>query len=340
MRHAGLIATLLTATMVSLWAQKVTIAPNQNHLFLSSDKPSTLQLALDQAASSGLHVVFGSNQGVFLTRVSTGAPGGYRPIADNRVDEFERALNAGGEQGFRVVPETLTRSGNNTLTVMRRAPGGATPYRYRVLASDDAFEKNLSDLASKGFSLVGVFTQQSGMAASLGRPGRLHAVLESSGSGTAANTPVPAGGPFRVVSAVRTSAMEKEINQAAADGYRVKGGSFMNVLVEKVDAPPAKYTYRVIGASRGTTLQDEIQQAGREGYRVVPSAIMGNPGSKSETVVLMEHAAANSRSYEYHFVIPSADSMGPELDGLLANGFAPVGLFMHVTYVILFEKGI
>ena len=304
MRYAVVTAVVLITTMATLWAQKIPIDPAQNHLFVLADKTSTLQMLLDQAASSGLHVLFGSDQGVFLTRAATNdAPGAYRPIAANGTQEFERALNGGGEQGFRVIPATLTRSGNDTVAIMRRAPGGPTPSRYRVLAADDGFDKNLTDLASKGFVSIGVFTQQSGMAAQLGRPGRLYVVLEAV-DGTASEALPAASGRLRVLSTTRTSTMEKEINQAAAEGYRVKGGSFMNVLVEKVDDQSAKCNYRVIAVTRGTTLRDEIRQAGREGYRVVPSAVMGNPGSKLETVVVMEHSAEGSRSYRVPFCGP------------------------------------
>jgi hypothetical protein len=129
--------------------------------------------------------------------------------------------------------------------------------------------------------------------------------------------------------------MEKELNEAAVDGYRVRGGSLMNVLVEKGESP-AKYSYRVIGAIRGATSQDEIRQAGREGFRVLTAAIMHNPGSKLELVFLMERSATGAHSYEYCFLDPTHTA--DMLDGLQRGGFAPVALVLHGSYFLLFEK--
>ena len=145
--------------------------------------------------------------------------------------------------------------------------------------------------------------------------------------------------------------MAMEINQAASGGYRVKDGSLMNVLVEKVEGFSERYSYRLVGATRGTTLLNEIQLAGREGYRVVPSEFMGNPSAKLETVILMERAAGSSRSYEYRLVSPTAEKLSGVLDDFVASGFVPVafsilaaalerdGLHEDKDYVLLMEKG-
>ena len=60
-----------------------------------------------------------------------------------------------------------------------RASGGGvvTPIAIEWCPPMTAWKRNIRDLALKGFSFVGVFTQQSGMAATvLGRPGRLHSL--------------------------------------------------------------------------------------------------------------------------------------------------------------------
>jgi hypothetical protein len=60
---------------------------------------------------------------LYLSRSATPeGPGAYRPVADNRPQDFEKALNTAGAQGFRLLPSTLTRSGGDTLGVMQRVP--------------------------------------------------------------------------------------------------------------------------------------------------------------------------------------------------------------------------
>ena len=64
-----LVVILVLATAASMpAAQKPTIARNQNHVVLAADDASALQEALDGASSMGLHVLFGSHEGVFLSR--------------------------------------------------------------------------------------------------------------------------------------------------------------------------------------------------------------------------------------------------------------------------------
>jgi hypothetical protein len=335
MRPILMIALLINTTVAAGSAQTVKLDPNQNHLFLVADKAATLQPHLDQGAAHGLQVIFGNNQGIYLRRVEgQGSPEAYRAIMDDSTQDFEKGLNAEGERGYRVIPTTLTRAGNNSVAIMRRRGEDSTAFRYRVLPSDDALEKKLGDLRSKGFSVIGVFTQQSGMAAAMGRPGRMHVVLEASGGTDAPSGSGSAVLKWRAVSTLRASTLEKELNEAGANGYRVRGGSFMNVLVEQAE-PAAKFSYRVIGTRRANTAIEEIQQAGRDGYRVLPFAIMDNPSTKLEVVFLLERSAASAPSYEY---VPSELGSHTLLDGLVTKGFTPAALVYQGDYFILFER--
>jgi hypothetical protein len=276
----------------------------------------------------GLHVLFGSHEGVFLSRARPADGGAYRAIRENSSDRLERALNTAGEQSFRLIPATLTRSEKGRIVVMRRATGVVTPYRYRVVPCNDGLEDAIRDLAFKGFSIVGVFTQQSGMAATvLGRPGRLYAVLEASGGVPITNATTPPGTQYRIVSTLRASTMEQELEQLAAEGYHIVGGSWMNVLLEKRAGSRRTHSYRVIGAIRGVTMQNEVDEAGRAGFRVVRAAIMGNPNSRAETVIVMERMPSSARRYDYLWVSASRLANSNALDNFSAVGFAPIALW-------------
>jgi hypothetical protein len=325
----ALVVVLAVLTAASLLAaQKPTIAANPNHVVLAAHNLPALQTALDGATTAGLHVLFASHDGVFLSRIQLpDPPVAYRAIRENSGDRLERALNAAGEQAFRLIPATLTRSEAGTVAVVGRASGVITPYRYRVVASDDGLETNIRDLALKGFSIVGVFTQQSGIVTVLGRPGRMYVVLEAPSGMLTSNT-APPGDGYRTVSALRATTIEKELNKAAREGFRVAGGSLMNVLLEKVTGNPPERSYRVIGAIRGKTLQNEVDEAGRAGFRVVRAAIMANPNSKAETVVVMERVPSSASRFQYGWISASrlaADSS--VLDDFSGAGYAPIALW-------------
>ncbi len=305
MPRAASTVVLVAMTTATAWAQAFPTSPGQRYVLVLWDRLSAIQLALNDAAAKGWEVKFGNDQGLFLTRVPTPATSpACRAVLENRSDRLEQALNLMGAQGLHAIPLTVTRAGSSTVAVLCPAPGPDTSYRYRVLSADELVDKNLNPLLSQGFSLAGVFTEQSGGIAErlgrpgLGRPGRLRAIFEAADGGPVTDAPADTGARFRVVSATRTPTMEKELNEAAAEGYAVKGGSFMNVLLETRGNPSPAVSYRVIGANRGTTLQEELRQAGRLGYRVVPSSIMKNPSSKLETAVVMENARADSRAIQ------------------------------------------
>ena len=337
MRRLTLAAPFVIAVFASVSAQ-TKIPPEQDFLFVVGDKASAFQTALGEAAAGGLEAVLAAGQGLLMTRSATASTWTYKPILSN-ISSFENELNAAGAQGFAALPSTLTKAGDQPFVIMRRAPNDADPRAYRVLERDDAFENKIADLASKGFSTIGVFAHLSGMAARLGRPGRLYAVLQAGGG-----QPVAAS-QFRVVSTMRTSTMEKEINEAAAEEYRVLGSALMNVFLMNGGDGSAKYSYRLIGATRGSTLAKEIQQAGEDGYRLMPSTIMGNPSARAETVLLMERASA-SKSYDYDFVDPKSKTAALELAIQRKNGLSPVAILSPVAvgfgingpYSIVFEK--
>jgi hypothetical protein len=337
MRRFTLAALFVAAVCAGASAQ-TKIPPEQDYLFVLADKASAFQTALGEGAASGLEAVLAAGQGVLMARTPTASTWTQNPILSN-ISSFEKELNAAGARGFAALPSTLTKAGDQLFVIMRRAPNDANPRAYQVLERDDAFEKNMADLGSKGYSTIGVFAHLSGMAARLGRPGRLYAVLQAE-----AGQPVAAA-QFRVVSTMRTSTLEKEINEAAAGGYRVLGSALMNVLLMKGGDGSARYSYRLIGATNGRTLAKEIRQAGQEGYRLMPSTIMGNPGTRAETVLLMERASA-SKSYDYDFVDANSKTAALELAILKKNGLDPVAILSPVAigfgiegpYNVVFEK--
>lgn len=326
---AGVIISMLAATVI-LEAQKRSIAPSQNHVVLFGNNQSALQTALDSASSAGLRVLFGSHEGLFFSRDhAPESPVAYQAVREDNTDRLERALNAAGAQGFRLIAGTLFRAPRATVAILHRTSGASTRYRYRVLQANDVVEGNLRDVVVNGSSVVGVFTQQSGMAASvLGRPGRFYVVLENSSGDAASATVTLSGRQHRVVSTLRASTLEKELNQAAGAGYRMVGGSFMNVLLEKAADTPPDCSYRVIAAIRGTTLQYELAEAGRAGYRVVPPP-MSNPNSQAETVIVMERTPGNASLYEYQYQWVAASRLADSnfTNGLSASRFGPVALW-------------
>ena len=332
--------TSIAAVILSsgfLVAEQLKIAPEQKYLALMTIKTSTLQKELDQAAAGGFEVVMANTLGVLMKRLPAGGAGAeYHLTAVERIATLETELNAAAQKGFVVVPGTVTKAGDETIVLSRRTSGSSERYSYRVLKSDDSVENNLRDLASKGFSPVGAFLQQSGFGAMMSSPttGSLHIVLQGPAQG-AAVVPVRRA---RVLSTTKTSTMEKELNETAAKGFRVTGASLMKVMLEENQDQAGRLEYRLLAAVRYGTLKNEIVAAGREGFRIVPRAIMDN---QQQTIIIMERAAGSTKPYEYELIetdLKTRDTLDQSILPLEERGYVAIGMFLHHKYIILMEK--
>jgi hypothetical protein len=85
-------------------------------------------------------------------------------------------------------------------------------------------------------------------------------------------------GDYRVLATTRTSTMEKELNEAARDGYRFHqvmggktavGGQEVVVIMERGDGEKDSSRYRVLATSRTSRMQHELNEAGKDGFQLI-----------------------------------------------------------------------
>src|SRR5262245_45485184 len=94
--------------------------------------------------------------------------------------------------------------------------------------------------------------------------------------------------PYLLLATGRTSTMQQELDQAAAQGYRVALGSRaaggeIGILLEKGKVDQL-YRYRLLATSRTSTMQKELSLAAAEGFRILPRTLMGG----GEIIVILE----------------------------------------------------
>ena len=89
--------------------------------------------------------------------------------------------------------------------------------------------------------------------------------------------------------------MQKELDEAAAQGFRIVVGSptsgkEMALLLERTTRPEDAYTYRLLATTRTSTMQKELDEATPDGFRLLPRTMIakermfGGP----EIVVILE----------------------------------------------------
>ena len=151
--------------------------------------------------------------------------------------------------------------------------------RFLLLATKktSTMQKELSQAAAAGYRLL-VGSPTSGVEMAL--------ILEK------AATP-PDTYEYFLLATTRTSTMQKELNEAAARGFRLLprtmiskeqmfGDTEIVVVMEKAPGAAKRYQYLLLATTLTSTLQKEMTQALGQGYEVVGMV------SRGEHMVIME----------------------------------------------------
>jgi hypothetical protein len=150
---------------------------------------------------------------------------------------------------------------------------------------------------------------------------------------------------YRVLAASRTSTMQREMQEAAREGFRFGdvmggetafGGSEVVVVMVK-DGTPGTFSYRLLATSRTSTMQRELQDAGNAGYRYRGQTVFQTFFSGEEVVVILERDSSAEKvpvPFEYRLLATSRTStLQKELTQAGKQGFEFVGLTVGETAV-------
>jgi hypothetical protein len=156
-----------------------------------------------------------------------------------------------------------------------------------------------------------------------------------------------ADGPldYRVLATSRTSTMEKELNEAAADGFhfaRAMGGKSANggqetiaVMVRDAAGPDQPRKYKLLATTRTSTMQKELQRWADEGYEYKEQTVFETAFGGKEVVVIMElDPAAKQEPSSYKLLATTKTStMQKELQAAGSQGYVLLGLTVSKTEI-------
>ncbi|MEO8051321.1 MAG: hypothetical protein ABI833_12970 [Acidobacteriota bacterium] len=151
---------------------------------------------------------------------------------------------------------------------------------------------------------------------------------------------------YRVLATSKTSTMERELNEAAAAGYRFSkamGGKSANggqeVIVAMVKDPVSSgqtaRKYRLLASTKTSTMQREIQQASDQGYAYREQTVFESAFGGREVVVIMElDPSKKAPSSSYRLLATNKTStMQKELQDAGLQGYELLGLSIGKTEV-------
>ncbi len=146
---------------------------------------------------------------------------------------------------------------------------------------------------------------------------------------------------YRVLATSKTSTMQKEMQAAAAAGFRfggvmggatALGGSEVVVIMTK-DIEAVRFDYRLLATSKTSTMQKEIQAAADEGFEYRGQTVFNSAFGGEEVVVILERGVDRPvTKYEYRLLATNKTStLQKELSEAGARGFDFVGMTVGKT---------
>lgn len=151
---------------------------------------------------------------------------------------------------------------------------------------------------------------------------------------------------YLLLSTVKTSTMQKELEEASAQGFRIIssasscGQSEMVLFLERVTKAPDTYKYKLLATTRTSTMEKELNQVAREGFRLLPRTITAKEGFlTNEIVSVLEQSPKSSKRYEYRLLATSRTStLQKEVSQAETDGFVLVGLVGRGENMVIMEK--
>lgn len=151
---------------------------------------------------------------------------------------------------------------------------------------------------------------------------------------------------YKLLATTRTSTMQKEINEAAAQGYRIlvgapTSGSEMALFLSRDGTVSEPYQYKLLATTRTGTMQKEMNEAADAGYRLIPSSMISKKQLLGgvEIVMIMERPPNPKKTYEYKLLATSRTStLQKEATEAKEAGFVIVGMVSRDEHMVVVER--
>ena len=162
----------------------------------------------------------------------------------------------------------------------------------------------------------------------------------------AQNKPVDSDQQYKLLATTKTSTMQKELNRASADGFRIivgsrTRGSEMAVFLSRDEKDGGNYKYKLLATSRTSTMQKELNQMASSGYRLIPSTMLAKKElfGGTEIVLIMELPPHSTKRYQYRFLATRRTrTLQKEVTEAKAAGFVLVGMVSRGEHMVVMER--
>ena len=149
---------------------------------------------------------------------------------------------------------------------------------------------------------------------------------------------------YKLLATNRTTTMEKEMNEAANEGYRFRevisgetafgGDEALVVMAREVDTKHSpRFEYRLLATTKTSTMQKELQAAGDAGFEHCGSSVFKKTLGVEVMVLLERDREAKPVLWDYKLLATKKTStMQKELKEAAAEGYQFVGFATGSTF--------
>jgi hypothetical protein len=332
-------AVLLMAWMILLFVSVSATADNKPREWrlVSTIKLATLEKELNEAAQHGFRLeqlsqgLASFKAAAIMSRdpAAPTQPGWEYKVLDGKQLKDKCAELAAQGFEFRGVTSVFRLLVLSPATVFERQVGKtSSSFEYEMIFSEKEkiLQAQLDQAVSAGFLPIGL----------LGESAFARIVLRRSRENPAAEM-----GTFeyKLIDTARASTLEKEMNAAAAEGWRFEMASLgLTVLMSRPIKPPrqARYEYTILSTQRTKTLEKEIIEQAHLGYLFRASSI----GFGLAAIMEREkNAGPPQATPEYKLLAEkSAEKMQQQLNDACAAGWKWHNLIVTVEFMIVLER--
>jgi hypothetical protein len=334
-------------------------APIQEFLFIDTRNASTLEMELNSHAQLGWRLdrlpksSLTNSIGALLTRAEAGKRYQYKVLATRRVSTMKKELSQAAAEGWEfrglmsefnfedMMMMAFTHVGSETFMVLERESGEVKHrFEYRILSAQrkKTIQQELDQAVAEGYIPLAIAGGQdtSGAMVLIGPKFVLNIVLSRS-----LESPDAGKGRYEYLflGAAKVKTMEKEMNQAAKEGFRYYLSTPpLAVLMrrEKENAEKGRYDYRLPATLKKATMEKEMNEQGALGYHYVAT------GAGLGLATFFEHDAVEKAdgARRAYLILKSAKdaTIQKQIGESLAAGWTLRDLTHAGQYVVVFDR--
>lgn len=175
------------------------------------------------------------------------------------------------------------------------------------------------------------------------------ALIVISATGALAQSDDENNSKYKLLATKRTGTMQKEVDEVAAQGYRILVGSptagkEMAVFLSLDSTPEKPYSYKLLATKRTGTMNKELNEMADAGFRLIPSTMISKEmawGDDVEIVMLLEKPPVVVKQYEYKLLATTrTGTLQKEVTEAQAAGYKIVGMVSRGEHMVVMEREI